>query len=445
MADEAIFQIRLKDCADEVRPTFRSRSHLWIITANLLLRAYRVIIHPFHLAEGKLTFTYQAPLPKELFLLDPDVVFLNHGSFGATPRPVFENYQWWQRELERQPVEFLGRRFNGLLRDARVAIAEYIHTDADNVVYVPNATTGLNIVARSLRLNPGDEILATDHEYGALDRTWRFLARKSSAVYKQQPIPLPVTTAEAFVEEFWAGVTPLTHVIFLSHITSPTALIFPVQEICRRARAAGIISIVDGAHAVGQLPLNLEELGADFYSSNLHKWLCCPKGSAFLYARPEMQNLVEPLVVSWGYESETPSGSRFIDEQEWTGTRDIAAYLTTPEAIKFCREHNWREVRAQCHRLAQYAREQLALLIGLPPLSPDSDQWYRQMVTLPLPPCDPAQLKTRLYDEFHVEVPIVTWQNRSFIRVSIQAYNTLEDVDNLVQALGSLLKLSGYV
>jgi len=379
---------------------------------------------------------------KDFFLLDPAVTFLNHGSFGATPRPVFEKYQWWQRELERQPVEFLGRRFNALMRDARRALAEYVHTEENNLVYVPNTTTGLNIVARSVRLEPGDEILTTDHEYGALDRTWRFICRRTGAVYKQQPIPVPLTTEENFIERVWSGVTPRTRVIFLSHITSPTALIFPVQEICRRARRAGIISIVDGAHAVGQIPLNLESIGADFYSSNLHKWLCCPKGSAFLYARREMQNEVAPLVVSWGYESERPSSSRFVDEQEWTGTRDIAAFLVTPDAIRFFQEHHWDAVRASCHALAHSARAQITRLTGLPPLSPDSSEWYAQMVTLPLPACDAAQLKTRLYDDWRIEVPIVTWQNRQFVRVSIQAYNSPTDVEQLVRALSTILELS---
>jgi isopenicillin-N epimerase len=214
----------------------------------------------------------QSPLPQSLFLLDPNVVFLNHGSFGATPRSVFEKYQWWQRELERQPVEFLGRRFNDVMRVARAALAAYVHTDADNLVYVPNATTGLNIVARGLALKPGDGIISTDHEYGALDRTWRFLCRKTGAVYQPVPIPLPVMTAEDFIERVWARVTPRTRVLFLSHITSPTALIFPIQELCRRARAAGILSVIDGAHAVGQIPLDMGAIGADFYASNAHKW-----------------------------------------------------------------------------------------------------------------------------------------------------------------------------
>ncbi len=387
-----------------------------------------------------MNFTYQAPLARSLFFLDPDVVFLNHGSFGATPRPVFEKYQEWQRKLERQPVEFLSRHFIDLMRNARAALAAYVHADVNNLVYVPNATTGLNIVARSLPLKPGDEIVTTDHEYGALDRTWRFLCRKTGAVYKPRPIPLPVTTADDMVERVWQGMTPHTRVLFLSHITSPTALTLPVVELCQRARDAGIISIVDGAHTVGQVPLDLQAIGADFYASNAHKWLCAPKGSAFLFARPEMQHLVEPLVVSWGYEPETPSASRFVDEQEWTGTRDVAAYLATPDAIKFCVEHHWDDVRAQCHTLVQYARECINTLTGLPAICPDSVDWYMQMATMALPPCDKEKLKTRLYDEFRIEVPIVEWQDRQFVRLSIQAYNSKEDVDRLVEALEKIIK-----
>lgn len=380
----------------------------------------------------------QALISKNLFLLDPSITFLNHGSFGATPRPVFEKYQWWQRELEKQPVEFLGRRFNDLMREARTALGAYIHTDANNLIYVANATTGLNIVARSLPLNRGDEILTTDHEYGALDRTWRFICRKTGAIYKQQPIPLPMTTGEDFIERVWSAATPRTRILFLSHITSPTALILPMQELCRRAREHGIISIIDGAHVLGQLALDIENIGADFYSSNAHKWLCAPKGAAFLYARPEMQHLVEPLVVSWGYESERPSTSKFIDEQEWTGTRDPAAWLTVLEAIKFCNEHSWDAVRMHCHALAQYAREQIDKLTGLPHICPDSSDWYMQMFTAPLPPCDATKLKAQLYDEFRIEVPIVEWHGKQFIRVSIQAYNTVEDVDRLINALGKI-------
>src|SRR5262245_29391546 len=206
---------------------------------------------------------------KALFLLDPDVIFLNHGSFGACSRPVFEEYQRWQRELERQPVEFLGRRFDDLMYEARSALGGYLGADADDLVYVTNATVGLNIVARSLDLHPGDEVVSTDHEYGALDRTWRFLCAKRGAKYVRQPVQVPITSADEVIEAVWSGVTDRTRVLFISHITSPTAIIFPIKPLIDRARERGIITIIDGAHTPGQIDLKLRELGADFYSGNL--------------------------------------------------------------------------------------------------------------------------------------------------------------------------------
>ncbi|RPH55584.1 MAG: aminotransferase class V-fold PLP-dependent enzyme, partial [Chloroflexi bacterium] len=195
------------------------------------------------------------PTIKDCFLLDPEVVFLNHGSFGATPRPVFEAYQAWQTRLERQPVLFLGRELDGLLRESRQALGQYLNADADDLVYIPNATHGVNIIARSLDLKPGDEILASDHEYGACDYTWEFACKKSRSAYIHQEIPLPVQSEDEIVEQFWQGVSPRTKVIYLSHITSPTALRLPVEEICRRGREAGIITIVDAAHSPGQIPV----------------------------------------------------------------------------------------------------------------------------------------------------------------------------------------------
>jgi isopenicillin-N epimerase len=209
---------------------------------------------------------------RELFLLRPDVVFLNHGSFGACPRAVFQAYQTWQLELERQPVEFIQRRSRDLLREAREALGVFVGADADDLVYVTNATMGLNIVARSVPLEPGDEVLTTDHEYGALNRTWEFVCDKRGARYVRRPVALPISDEEQVVDAIWSGVTARTRVLFISHITSPTALIFPVKELVRRAREAGILTIVDGAHASGQVPLELEAMGVDFYSGNCHKW-----------------------------------------------------------------------------------------------------------------------------------------------------------------------------
>jgi isopenicillin-N epimerase len=212
-----------------------------------------------------------------------------------------------------------------------------------------------------------------------------------------------------------------------------------VAELVRRARERGIWTVIDGAHAPGQLDLNLNELGADVYVANIHKWMQSAKGSAFLYTRHDFQPLVEPLVVSWGWESETPGPSRFIDEQEWQGTRDVAAYLSVPAAIQFLKDHDWPRVRQECHELVRYARERVSALTGLPSITPDDPAWFSQMSALPLPLCDLEALKRRLYDEFRVEVPMIDWNGRHFVRISIQAYNTKDDVDKLVHALGVLL------
>jgi len=320
---------------------------------------------------------------------------------------------------------------------ARRELADYLGTQADNLVYTTNVTVSLNIVARSLDLGPGDEVLATDHEYGALDRTWRFLAKKRGFTYINQPIPVPLTSDAAFVDALWKGVTPRTRVIFLSHITSPTALLFPVEEVIRRARQAGILAVIDGAHAPGQIPLRLDALGADFYGGNLHKWLCAPKGAGFLYARPEVQHLLEPLVVSWGWEADVPGPSRSIDHHEWWGTRDIAAFLSVPEAIRFQQEHDWANVRLACHALLQEAVAQINALTGLPSLTDESH--YVQMAASLLPEdMDVSLLKKRLYDEFRVEVPLIVWKRQKLIRVSIQGYNTRADVRQLVKGLQRL-------
>jgi isopenicillin-N epimerase len=372
---------------------------------------------------------------KEHFLLDPKIAFLNHGSFGATPKPVFREYQHWQRELEHQPVEFLARRHDQLMYGARTALAEYFRTEAENLVYTQNVTISVNMVAHSLDLGPGDEVLASDHEYGACDRTWRFLAKERRFRYINHSIPVPLISTTDFTEQLWKGVTSRTRVIFLSHITSPTAVVFPVAEICRRARAAGILTIIDGAHVPGQLPLDLPAVGADFFGGNLHKWLCAPKGAGFLYARPEVQHLLKPLVVSWGYESTKPSNSSFIDHNEWWGTRDIAAFLSVRAAIQFQMEHDWVRVRAECHALLKTALRGLQEYTGLPAFYPD-ESWYVQMAAAPLPSeVDIVALKSRLYDEFRVEVPVAEWNGRKLIRVSVQGYNTQEDIDRLLAAV----------
>jgi isopenicillin-N epimerase len=377
---------------------------------------------------------------RDLFLLRSDVVFLNHGSFGACPRPVFEAYQRWQLELERQPVEFLGRRFASEMARARGALAAYVGAEADDLVYVSNATTGLNAIAKSLELEPGDEVLATDQEYGALDRTWQFVCEARGARYVRAPVEIPVRSAGDVVDAIWDRVTARTRVLFLSHITSPTGIIFPIAELAARARESGILSVIDGAHAPGQIPVDLDELGADVYAGNCHKWMMAPKGAGFLHARRDVQALVEPLVVSWGWRSERPGPSRFVDRHEWQGTRDISAFLSVPTAVRFMEEHHWPDVRERCHKLLGSVRARIADEISLPPVTADSRDLYAQMTGFLLPDGDPEGLQTRLREEFSVEVPTVRFDGRSTLRVSVQGYNTKSDLDALVDALHAALR-----
>jgi isopenicillin-N epimerase len=383
---------------------------------------------------------------KNLFLLDPGVIFLNHGSFGACPKPVFAAYQAWQHQLEEQPVLFLGREFADLQLTARQKLGVFLGAQADDLVYIPNATYGVNLIAHSLAIQPGDEILTTDHEYGACDNTWEFICRKTGGKYIHQPLDLPINSVETFADQFWQAVTGRTKLIFLSQITSPTAQRLPVETICQRARQAGILTFIDGAHAPGQIPLDLEASGADFYTGNAHKWMLSPKGAAFLYVRRESQPLVEPLVVSWGYSAnkETTTGSHFIDLLQWTGTHDPSAALSVPIAIEFMQEHHWDQVRRDCHGLLLQALSRIQDLTGLPSVYPADDQPFTlppQLAVVSLPQsADIVSLKARLYDHFRVEVPLIEWNGRKFMRLSIQAYNSQEDIDVLLEGLEVLLR-----
>ena len=370
---------------------------------------------------------------REQFLLRNDLAFLNHGSFGACPKPVFAVYQNWQRELEAQPVEFLGGRVPKLLAEARAPLAAYLGADRDDIVFVPNATHGVNIVARSLELRPGDEILTTDHEYGACDRVWRFLCGQSGARYIPAAIPLPITSQDEIVERLLAAITPRTKMIYLSHISSPTAITLPVAAICHAARERGILTLIDGAHAPGQIDLNMAAIGADFYTGNCHKWLLAPKGSAFLYARREAQPLLKPLVVSWGYEPRAPGVSPFQDLFGWTGTMDPAAYLTVPAALDFMSSEPWQQALVQARQQALSAHERLVTLTGAAPVCPSGAPWWTQLFVVELPECDVVAVKDALYEEFQVEVPLIAWGGRQFVRVSVQGYTQPAELSRLEQ------------
>ena len=349
---------------------------------------------------------------RELFLLDPDVVYLNHGSFGACPRPVFERYQEWQRELENEPVRFM-RRLPELLEPARAELGAFVGAPADDLVFVQNATTGVNIAARALDLQPGDEVLATNLEYGACDLAWQHVCERAGARY-----------VRAEVDRLFEHRTERTRAVFLSHITSVTALLLPVEEVVARARSEGLVTIVDGAHAVAQVDLDLTELGADFYAATCHKWLCGPKGSGFLYVRPEWQERTHAPIVSWGYEEP----ATFVSRLQRQGTRDPSAYLTVPAAIEFFREH---DSRARCVDLAREARRELCELLGTDPLAPEEQ--ILQMASVRLPRPDP-ELSQRLFDEHRIEIPTMG-PDDALLRISAAMYTEREDVDRLLAAL----------
>jgi isopenicillin-N epimerase len=372
---------------------------------------------------------------RDQYSLDPSFTLLNNGSVGAMPRPVLETLLRLEQEMEFHPGAFLGRA-GWLMDQARAEVAGFLGARPETIAFVVNATTGLNFPIRSLRLGPDDEVLSTDHEYGALDRAWRYMARERGFTYINHPIPAPFTTPEALVDELWKGVTPRTRVIFFSHITSPTALIFPAELICRRAREQGILTVVDGAHAPGQMPLALDQLGADFYVGNLHKWCGTPKGTAFLYARPEVQHLVDPVVIGWPWNEEPPHAGHYLDYVQGMGTRDVCGFLAVPEALRFMREHHWDQARAECHALVGEAQRRVSELSGLPPLHPiEQDSWYAQMATAHLPDTEVGRLAMRLHHHYRIETSMPTWNGHKLIRISIQVYNSPADVDRLITAI----------
>ncbi|GAB1420247.1 aminotransferase class V-fold PLP-dependent enzyme [Anaerolineales bacterium] len=371
------------------------------------------------------------------FMLRNDITFLNHGSFGASPKYVFDTYQLWQRELEAQPVAFMQRTHDALLEQIRDTVGKYIHANMEDLILVPNATIGINMVAQGLHFDVNDEILMSNQEYGAMEIMWQRICEKTGAKVIQADIPLNTPSPEEWVQLFWQSVSPQTKVIFLSHISSPTALILPVEGICKKAREAGILCIIDGAHVPGHLTLDIEKIGADAYIGNFHKWLCAPKGSAFVYVHPDMQDLIHPLIYSWG----DVEGASFNKRYQWIGTRDFSAILSVPAAIQYQNENDWASVFKLCHDMASEMNERICDMTGLAPLMHD-DSWYGQMVSIPLPDCDAVAVQTQLIDQYHIEVPLITWNNQQLMRVSFQAYNHFSDLEQLSSAISEIFKLN---
>jgi isopenicillin-N epimerase len=377
---------------------------------------------------------------KQYFLLRRDITFLNFGSFGACVKPVFERYQEYQRELETEPVQFMTITGPKYLEASRQALSRYINCHHDDIVYVTNPSYAVNIIAKSLKLNEGDEILTTDLEYGACDRTWNYYCNKSGAVYKRQPISLPLTTKETFAAELFKGFTPRTKLIFISHLTSTTGLRLPVEEIVALAKERGVMTFIDGAHGPGQVSADMQKIGADIYTGACHKWMMTPKGSSFLYVRKELQHLFDPLIVSWGYQALFPSHSQFLDYHQMQGTRDFSAFLTIPDAIAFMQEHDWLNVASDFRKMVQENANTFCSLFTTKPLAPLQDDFIAQLLSSEIKTKEPEQLQKHLFNEYNIEIPVMRHGSKVYMRYSLNACNSQEDLNRLFAAITDIKK-----
>ena len=382
--------------------------------------------------------------------LDEDVTFLNHGAFGATPRPVLEVAARIRAELEREPVRFFEQTYEGLLERARAEVALFVGARPEDLAFVPNTTTAVNAVLGSLELGPGDVILSTDHAYNACKNAVEFATRRAGATVHVVRVPLPLEDPGEVVERIVAAATSKVKLALVDHVTSQTGLVFPIESIVRSLKERGIETLVDGAHAPGMLPLRIAELGAAYYAGNFHKWVCAPKGSAMLWVRPDKQVGLHPTTISHGYTS-ARARARFLEEFDWTGSFDPSAYLAVPEAIRFVGgllPGGWSAVYERNRAMALEARRRLSEALSVAPVAPESMIGSLASVPLPdappgassIPPTEP--LHRALADEHRVQVPVFVWPAppKRLIRVSAHLYNTELDYEALVQALHAALR-----
>jgi isopenicillin-N epimerase len=386
-----------------------------------------------------------------LWTLDPGVTFLNHGSFGACPRPVLEYQAALRERLERQPVQFMARDLEGLLDEARAALGAFVGAAPCDLGFVPNATTGVNAVLRSLVFAPGDELLTTDHAYNACKNALHFVAERSGAAVVVAKVPFPVDGPDAVIEAVLARVTPRTRLALLDHVTSPTGLVFPIADLVRLLAERGVETLVDGAHAVAMLPLDLSAIGAAYYAGNCHKWLCAPKSVGFLHVRRDLQEFVRPLTISHGARLKRPGRSRFLLEFDWMGTIDPTPALSIAEAIRVldgALPGGWPALRERNRALAIGARRLLCATLGIGEPSPAS--MIGSLAAVPIPDGAPEPVTSPLYgdplqdalrEEAGIEVPIVPWPGppHRLLRISAALYNTMADYERLAVALPALL------
>jgi len=378
--------------------------------------------------------------------LDPTIRFLNHGSFGACPKPVLAVQQRLREQMEREPVRFFLRELEGLLDDARRALADFIGADAEGLAFVPNVTSGVNAVLRSFPLVAGDELLVSDHAYNACRTALDFVAAAAGARVVVARIPFPIRSPADVVEAMMACVGPRTRLALVEHVTSPTGLVFPIARLVRELDARGVETLVDGAHAAGMVALDVQAIAPTYYAGNCHKWLCAPKGAGFLYVRRDRQQQVRPLAISHGANSPRTDRSRFRLEFDWSGTDDPTAYLCIPDAIRFMASlmpGGWPDVMGRNRALALEARTILCAGRGIP--APCPDEMIGSLATVPLPdglgaPIGLDPLQNVLFDRFAIEVPVMAWPHapKRLIRVSCQLYNERADYEALAGALREL-------
>jgi len=381
--------------------------------------------------------------------IDPQITYLNHGSLGNCPLAVLEKQTELRRRMEAELITFVDRDLEGLLFDALRALADFVGAQAEDVVFVENATTGVNAVLRSLTFAEGDELLTTNHEYNACKNALHFVADRFGATVEVADIPFPIQSSDQVYNALMAKVTNRTRLLMISHLTSPTALLFPVERIVDELNQRGIDTLIDGAHVPGMLPLNLDELGAAYYTGNCHKWMCTPKGSGFLHVRRDKQAQIRPLTISHGANSRRTDLSRFQLEFGWTGTKDYTPWLCVPIAIKHINEifpGGWSALMERNRNLTLEMRGEVCNALGVEPPCPDD--MLGAMAALPLPDGDSAPppmefdpLQNKLFHQFHLEIPVISWPvpPKRLLRYSVQIYNSREDLLRLTSVLYEVL------
>jgi isopenicillin-N epimerase len=387
---------------------------------------------------------------KEHWLLDPKITYLNHGSFGATPIAVLAKQDEFRTQLEREPVRFMVRELEPLLDDAREQLGAFVGADPAGIAFLPNATAGVNAVVRSRDLDQNDEILLSTHEYNATRNIAEFAVQQCGARVVIAEVPFPIASPDEVVDRVLERVTPRTRLLIVDHVTSQTGLVMPVERLVAEMNARGIDTLVDAAHAPGMLPLDVRAIGAAYYTANLHKWVCAPKGAAFLYVRENRRASVRPTAISHGANSPRTDRSRYHLEFDWTGTYDPTPMLCVPEALRVVGsmvEGGWPEVMRRNHALALRGRDILCSRLGIAPPAPDA--MLGSMAALPLPDgtslatsaLDPDPLQDALLFRFNIEVPLMPWPRppKRLLRISAQLYNEEADYERLADALTALL------